>query len=117
MRVCIQLQLHVKLKKRLLLILFIIIIIIIIIIKKMFVMQGWERAITLSVRIPQPHNTNPKNERKERENKRRQKGASSKANKKALALLLKPASPTPSNTGSLRSFHRDTETGIKVLLY
>ena len=45
------------------------------------------------------------------------KGASSKANKKALALLLKPASPTPSNTGSLRSFHRDTEKIIKVLLY
>ena len=40
-----------------------------------------------------------------------------KANKKALALLLKPASPTPSNTGLVRSFQRDTEKGIKVLLY
>ena len=39
------------------------------------------------------------------------------ANKKALALLLKPASPTPSNTGSLRSFHRDTDKGIKVRRY
>ena len=38
-------------------------------------MQGWERAInTLSVRRPQPHNTNPWNERRERENSsRRQK--------------------------------------------
>ena len=30
-------------------------------------------------------------------------------NKKALVLLLKPASPTPSNTWSARSFQRDTE--------
>ena len=40
-----------------------------------------------------------------------------KANKKALALLLKPASPTPSNTGSARSFQRDTESGTKVPRY
>ena len=39
------------------------------------------------------------------------------ANKEALALLLKPPSPTPSNTGLARSFQRDTEKGIKVLLY
>ena len=39
------------------------------------------------------------------------------ANKKALALLLKPASPTPSNTGSARSFQRDTVRGTKVLRY
>ena len=31
--------------------------------------------------------------------------------KKALVLLLKPVSHTPSNTGSVRSFHRDTERG------
>ena len=43
-------------------------------------------------------------------------GESSKANE-TFALLLKPASPTPSNTGLLRSLHRDTEKGIKVLLY
>ena len=36
------------------------------------------------------------------------------ANKKALVLLLQLASPTPSNTGSARSFQRDTETGIKI---
>ena len=36
--------------------------------------------------------------------------------KKGLALLLKPTSPTPSNTGSARLLHRDTEIGIKVLL-
>ena len=36
------------------------------------------------------------------------------ANKKALALLLKPASDTPSNMGLTRSFQRDTERGIKV---
>ena len=32
-----------------------------------------------------------------------------KADKKALALLLKPACPTPLNIGSVRVFHRDTE--------
>ena len=32
-------------------------------------------------------------------------------NKKALALFLKSARPTPSNTGSARSFQRDTERG------
>ena len=37
------------------------------------------------------------------------------ANKKALALLLKPASPTPSNTGSARSFKNYTKRGIKVM--
>ena len=40
---------------------------------------------------------------------------SNKDNKKALDLLLKPANPTPSNTGSTRSFQRDTERRIKVL--
>ena len=38
------------------------------------------------------------------------------ANKEALALLLKPAGPTPSKTELARSFQRDTEKGIKVLL-
>ena len=37
-------------------------------------MQGWEKVInTLSVRRPQPHNTNPQNERREKENSMRQK--------------------------------------------
>ena len=39
------------------------------------------------------------------------------ANKEALALLLKPANPKQSNTLLARSFQRDTEKGIKVLLY
>ena len=43
------------------------------------------------------------------------KGESNYARKKALDLLLKPANPTPTNTGSTRSFQRDTERGIKVL--
>ena len=38
------------------------------------VVERWMLAInTLSVRIPQSHNTNPKNERRERENSRKQK--------------------------------------------
>ena len=32
------------------------------------------------------------------------KDRAAEANKKTLALLLKPESPTPSNTGSARSF-------------
>ena len=39
------------------------------------------------------------------------------ANKNALALLLKPASVTPSNTVSARSFQRDTEREIKIMRY
>ena len=35
--------------------------------------------------------------------------------KRELALLLKPTSPTPSNTGSARSLQRDTERIIKIL--
>ena len=45
------------------------------------------------------------------------KEKSNQANKKALDLLLKPANPTLSNTGSTRSFQRDTEREIKVLRY
>ena len=37
--------------------------------------------------------------------------------KKALDLLLKPATPTPSNTGPTRSFQRETENRIKVMRY
>ena len=39
------------------------------------------------------------------------------ANEKALTLLLIPASYTPSNTGSARSFQRDTERRTKVMWY
>ena len=75
-------------------------------------MQGWESAIyTLSVQRHQPHKTNPQKERRERENSRIQKGNEKKAyvNNKALDLLQKPASPTPSNTESARSLYRGTE--------
>ena len=36
---------------------------------------------------------------------------------KVLALLLKPTSPTQSNTGSTRLFQRVTESGIKIMRY
>ena len=39
------------------------------------------------------------------------------ANKKALVLLFKSASLTPSNTGSARSFQMDTKMAIKILRY
>ena len=36
---------------------------------------------------------------------------------KASALLLKPASPTPSNTELARSFQKNIERRIKVMRY
>ena len=51
------------------------------------------------------------------ENIKRQKEAISSGRENVLALLLKPASPTPLITGSARSFHSDTERGIKVMRY
>ena len=77
-------------------------------------MQGRERVRTLSVQRPQPHTTNPWKEEKDKIVGVKKERADH-ANRKALALLLKPASPTPSNTGSLRSFQRDIERGTKLL--
>ena len=59
-------------------------------------------------------------DRKKRKGKRAEdysRDRAAYANKEALALLLKPTSTTPSKTGLARSFQRDTEKGIKVLLY
>ena len=39
------------------------------------------------------------------------------ANEKAQALLFKPSSPAPPNTGSARQFQMDTKRGIKALRY
>ena len=71
---------------------------------------------TLSVQRPQPHTTNPWKEEKDKTVGDKKERADH-ANRKALALLLKPASPTPSNTGSLRSFQRDTQRDTKFLRY
>ena len=90
------------------------IIIIIIILES--AVQGRERVRTLSVQRPQPHTTNPWKEERDK-TVGDKKARADHANRKALALLLKPASPTPSNTGSLRSFQRDTERGTKLLRY
>ena len=64
---------------------------------------------TLSVKRQQPScNIYPQKERRVRENSRRQKGSEQLSwIKKTMALLLKPASPTPSITGSPTSFLRD----------
>ena len=59
-------------------------------------------------------------DRKKRNGKRAEVNSRDRAayaNKEALALLLKPASPTPWNTELAISFKRDTGKGIKVLLY
>ena len=71
---------------------------------------------TLSVQRPQPHTTNQWKEKKDKTVGDKKERADH-ANRKELALLLKPASPTPSNTGSLRSFQRDSERGTKLLRY
>ena len=71
---------------------------------------------TLSVQRPQPHTTNPwKKEKDKTVGDKKERADHDK--RKALALLLKLASPTPSNTGSLKSFQRDTERGTKLLRY
>ena len=57
-------------------------------------MLGWY-ICTLSVRWPQPHNTNPQKEREQGKTVEDKRGCSSMANEKALAKLLKRARPTP----------------------
>ena len=59
--------------------------------------QGRERVRT-SVQRPQPHTTNPWKAVKDKIVGDK-KETSDHANRKALALLLKPTSPTPSNRG------------------
>ena len=73
-------------------------------------MQGRERVRTVSVQRPQPHTTNPWKQEKDKivgDKKER----ADHANRKALAVLLKPASPILSKKWSLRSFQRDNERG------
>ena len=77
-------------------------------------MQGQERVRTLSVQRPQPHTTNPWKEEEDKTVGDKNERADH-ANRKALALLLKSSCSSPSNTGSLRSFQRDTEKGTKLL--
>ena len=54
---------------------------------------------------------------RKREKSRRQKQRAEKANRKALALLLKSASPTTENTESQRLFQKDTERGTEGRRY
>ena len=82
--------------------------IIIIIVKKSSQCKaGRERLTPYQSDDPDPNPTTPSHRMKEEKGKTAgdKKWASSYASKKALALLLKPISPTPSNTASLRSFH------------
>ena len=59
-------------------------------------MQGWQRVRTLH-QPEDPNHTQPTRRMKKKINSTRERRADY-ANKKALALLLNPASPTPSNT-------------------
>ena len=70
----------------------------------------------ISTKTPAPqYQPTDRKKRKRVEDYSRDRAA--QANKEALAMLLKPASPTPSKTELARSFQRDTEKRIKVLLY
>ena len=72
---------------------------------------------TLSVRRPQPHNTNLKTERREREKEYKTIVGIEQLRpmKKHWASSRNP--PVTSKTELSRLFQRDTEKGIKVLLY
>ena len=61
--------------------------------------------------------THRKKEEKGKNSRRQKSNEQLMLIKKALAVLLKPSCPRPSNTGSARSFHRDTERERKVLRY
>ena len=78
--------------------------------------QGREKVNTLSLQRPQPHTNNAWKKEKDK-TVGDKKERTDHANRKALALLLKPDSPTPSNTGSLISFQKDTQRGTNLLLY
>ena len=90
------------------------IIIIIIILES--AVQGRERVRTL-YQSKDPNPTQPTRKEEKDKTVGDKKERADHANRKALALLLKPTNPTPSNTGSLRLFQRDTERGTKLLRY
>ena len=72
---------------------------------------------TLSVQGPQPHTTNPWKEEKDKTVGDKKERADH-ANRKALALLLKPASPTPSNlriTNIVPKRHREGHKASAIL--
>ena len=75
---------------------------------------GREWGHSISPKTPTPHNQRMEEEKDKTGDKKEREDH---ANRKVLALLLKPASPTPSNTGSLRLFQRDTERSTKLLRY
>ena len=69
---------------------------------------------TLSVQRPQPHTTNTWKEEKHKTVGDKKEKADH-AKRKALALFLKQASPTLSNTWSLRSFRREGHKASAIL--
>ena len=90
----------------------------IIIIKKARQCKAEREIHTLSVRkAPTPQYQPIDREKKKGKVEHYSRDRAAEAIKKALALLLKPESPTPSNTWLARSFRRDTERGRKVLRY
>ena len=76
---------------------------------KQSAMQDWESDLHLAI----PKTADPQY----RPIVKDQKEARPAQWKKALALLFKPASSTPLNTGLSRSFHRDIEKEIRVMRY
>ena len=78
-------------------------------------MQGCER-VDASYQFEGPNTTKATQRRKEENEKtvEDKMWESSSGQQRSMTILSNPASPTPSNTLSRRSFHRDTEWGIKV---
>ena len=79
-------------------------------------MQGKRAVYTLSIRIPRTDRPRTITTRRKKEDKRKT-GGRQKMSEQLMPINKQPDSPTPSNTGSARSFHRDTERRIKVLRY
>ena len=78
---------------------------------------GESDLLLISSKTPAPQYQPIKRKKRKGKQQKTKTELASKTNKKASALLLKPANPTPTTSGSDRSFHRDTESGIKVLRY
>ena len=92
-------------------------------------MASWEsEGQTMAVRRPNPTQSIPSCESERQSiavDRKKRKGKSKKiksvraaySNSSLFYLLLKPVIPTPSNTWSQGSFHRDIDWCIKVLPY
>ena len=69
----------------------------------------------ISPKTAAPHNQPTKRKKRKGKQEKTIKEGEGSLGPLPMTLLLNPASPTPLNTGSGRSFHSDTEKGVNVL--